>query len=218
MTESPETTKNADKLSDSHFVQDRFDEVPKRSPRDARTGVHREVARPPFWGRWFLWMTVSIIILTVIGIFALAQWGRGANDTNEPAGGQESSEVKARAELDPEATIGVINGTPTDGLGAAVSDEIVKEKWGDIEFVGSADSTDVKISAVFFSDPKFEPAAMALAEKLGGVSSYQNDSYASLGMNLVVVVGSDYQGPGKDNAAAFSNDQGTGDDNFDTSQ
>ena len=74
---------------------------------------------------------------------------------------------------------------------------ITDEKWGSIILAVPAATTDVTISAVFYTDAENEAAALGLAEKLGGVSTYLNADYAEGEADLVVLIGADYAGPGK---------------------
>ena len=75
---------------------------------------------------------------------------------------------------------------------------ITQNGWGQILFSAPAASSDVQISAVFFSKPEDEPAALALAKELGGVSTFQSSDYDEYGAKLIVLLGSDYAGPGSD--------------------
>ena len=75
---------------------------------------------------------------------------------------------------------------------------ITQNGWGQILFSAPAASSDVKISAVFYSTPEDEAAALGLAKELGGVSTFQSSDYDEYGARLIVLLGVDYAGPGSD--------------------
>jgi len=144
---------------------------------------------------------IGIALLTGVGIIALTTLGSGLGTfTSGDAGTTAPAPEDVQGELDPEATVAVLNGTATPNLQAGVDEVITENGWGSIVFSDAAASRDVEISAVFFSDPADEAAARGLAQQLGGVSTYQSDAYADYGARLVVLLGADYAGPGFDEA------------------
>lgn len=180
---------------------DRFDSLPK----GRRVGAHRINA-----GKRNAWPLVLIgLVLTVLlsaaGIFALQQINPDVSGIMEGAT-KKPAPTKVQPVLNPDASVAVLNGSVTSGMQDSVASEIDTQKWGKIAFTGVADKTDVKISAVFYGKKSDEAAALALAKQLGGVSSYQSDSYAEYQAQLVVLLGSDYAGPGAKGTDPAKND------------
>jgi len=182
------------------YPRDRFDEV----KRSGRVGAHRITARPRYVWQYVIAALLGFALLTTIGIIAVHSIGSTGNlPTSRPSAGAETSKAP-QAELDPEATVAVLNGTATPNLAAAVDQIITSESWGQIRFSGSAAESDVAISAVFYADPADEAAAAGLASKLGGISTYITEDYAAYEVQLVVLIGADYQGPGLEEAQALT--------------
>lgn len=183
------------------YPEDRFDRV----PRSGRVGAHRVTARPRYTWQYIIAGLLGFAVLTTIGVLAVHAIGSAGK---LPIRGQESpaasSQAKPDAEIDPDATVAVLNGTSTEHLAAALDSIIAQEGWGKILFSGSASASDVQISAVFYSDPADEGAAAGLAAKLGGLSTYTTNEYDRYGAQLVVLIVSDYQGPGLTEAAQIT--------------
>ncbi|WP_166986014.1 LytR C-terminal domain-containing protein [Canibacter zhoujuaniae] len=192
MTEQKSETRGAQKLK---FPQDRFDDIPIGGGRDAKIGAHRAVPRPAFFGKWVLTVLVLTIIVSALGILWITQWSGGAAVADRVTAATKSEKVVA--ELDPEARVIVVNGTTVSELADSVAGEISNRDLGQVQFTDIAADSDVKISAVFYADDAYEGAAIALARELGGVSHYKSETYAEQPADLVVLLGSDYQGPGR---------------------
>lgn len=184
------------------YPADRFDRV----ERTRRVGAHRVTARPRYGWQFVIAGLIGFAILTGIGIglFSLfdAQGKLPASVTG--AATPTTSKSKTPPTVDPKATVAILNGTATQNLAAGVDQTIAKEKWGSTVFAGSAASTDVKISAVFYRNDKDQPAAAGLAAKLGGLSTYKTEDYADYQATLIVLLGSDYAGPGIDIAKTIT--------------
>ncbi|KTR85519.1 LytR C-terminal domain-containing protein, partial [Leucobacter chromiiresistens] len=148
------------------YPEDRFD----RLQQSGRVGAHRVTARPRYIWQYLIAGLLGFAVLTTIGIIAV-QSGEGSGKLPLTSSGTPSgtAQPSVEAKLDPEATIAILNGTPTENLAAALDQIVTNEEWGKIQFSGSAATTDVAISAVFYSNPDDEAAAAGLAEKLGGV-------------------------------------------------
>lgn len=172
-------------------AKDRFDSP----PRGRRVGAHRLVMRPRRFWQYLVAALVGVAVLTAAGIFAVQNIGSSVTEIFD--GGSPAAPVEqVQAEVDPEATVAVLNGTTEEGLQDAVAEAIAEGEWGTIGFTDIAATDDVAISAVFFATEADEPAALGLAKQLGGVSTYQSDDYAKYGVQLVVLLGADYAGPG----------------------
>jgi len=187
------------RISASGFAPDRFDQ-PRRSNR---VGAHRITGRVRRTWRYVAVGAIATVLLIAAGIFwANSIGGGGASDTSSQ--GQTEEQGQATPQLDPTATIAVLNGTLTPNLAAGVDQVITANSWGVIALSDDAAQRDVSISAVFYASPEDEAAAAGLAAELGGVSTYQSDSYSEYGVRLVVLLGADYAGPGQDEAAAIT--------------
>lgn len=175
-------------------LRDRFDGV----TRSGRVGAHRIVGRPRRFWAYLLCAVLGTALLTGAGIFAV-QFS-GTNVTNWWAEEDQPPPPPAiKPEINPEAEVVVLNGTSMPGFGAVVDGIITENQWGTILFSTEAAASDVEISAVFYASVADEAAALGLANELGGVSIYQSYEYSQeYGARLVVLIGSDYAGPGSD--------------------
>lgn len=193
----------------SEYPEDRFD----RLERSGRVGAHRINARPRYVWQYLVAGVIGFVLLSGVGILLVSSIGGTSRvagiSISSSSGGKSSNTVDA--ELDPDATVAVLNGTETANLAAGVDQVITEEEWGTILFSGSAESTDVTISAVFYSDEADAAAAAGLAAELGGLSTYTTEDYAEYGAQLVVLLGSDYAGPGFDEAQVITDNEEAGD-------
>lgn len=180
------------------YPTDRFDAV----PRSDRVGAHRLTGRVRRFWRYALVAVIATAVLVTAGIFWVNSIGGSSGLSTEQRTAPQAEQTKPV--LDPEATVAVLNGTEVPNLAAGVDEVITRNSWGQIIFSGEAAAKDVEISAVFYADPADEAAAMALAAELGGVSTYESQSYLEYGVRLVVLLGSDYAGPGEEEAAAIT--------------
>ncbi len=173
---------------------DRFDLV----QASGRVGAHRIVGEPRRFWAYLVSALLGIVVLTGIGIVVVQTTGSNVvNFTSEgKPGGANVSQTEP--ELDPEASVVVLNGTTMPEFGAIVDGIITQNSWGQILFSGPAAANDVATSAVFYSDPADEAAALGLAQQLGGVSAYPSEAYTEYEARLVVLLGADYAGPGSE--------------------
>ncbi|MDA3147657.1 LytR C-terminal domain-containing protein [Leucobacter sp. UCMA 4100] len=180
---------------------DRFDGV----KRTSRVGAHRAVERPGSPGAWVLVSTLIALILTAVGILLYTLIPSSVSFV-EQLGPDAKAPAPVAAEIDPETTVAVLNGTDIADLAFAVDTAIGAEGWGTTTFAGNAEDRNVKISAVFYSDEASEGLAKGLGEKLGGISYYQNASFVTEGSQLTVLLGADYSGPGLEEAKQSAGD------------
>ena len=175
---------------------DRFDALAK-SPR---VGAHRVIGRPRRIWLFLVCAVIGFLLLTIGGVLYLQLSGQSVADLRGETTTTSTTKgpAKVKAELDPEAQIVVLNGTPMENFETVVDNEITQNSWGQILFSGPAAVSDVEISAVFYADPADEAAALGLAKELGGVSTFLNADYAEYGARLVVLLGTNYSGPGSD--------------------
>lgn len=175
-----------------HLEQDRYDLV----ERSTRVGVHRSPERSgSFWLRALIVLLTAAVLATLGIVFLVIGPGNvqlpgTADETDTPVA------VKVVGEIDPATTITILNGTPATGLEWNIEQAIRDNQWGIVDFAGPAEDRAVTITAVFYVDPKDEALAKGLGEQLGGASYYLQPDYESYGTQLVVLLGSDYVGPG----------------------
>lgn len=173
---------------------DRF-EKPRKSER---VGAHRVVGRPRRFWIYLVSALVGVALLTGAGILAIQITGTNLQNLTEETPAPTKAPPSVQPKLDPAASVVVFNGTPMVNFESIVDQLITENGWGQILFSSPAATTDVQISAVFYSDPADEPAALGLAKELGGVSTFQTNDYDEYGARLVVLLGADYGGPGSD--------------------
>lgn len=173
-------------------LPDRFDDIEK----SRRVGVHRAPKRKGSGLIRALWLALAIALVSMVGILLLVI---GPEKVLFPQGsiGQDAestTEAEVRGKIDAATTITVLNGTPTPELGQEVADLITQKQYGTVTYVGAASESTAKISAVFYHDPADEALAKGLGEKLGGMQHYLREDYVSYGTQLIVLLGSDYEG------------------------
>lgn len=178
---------------------DRFEHSPSK-----KVGAHRQQPRPRYVWQWLLVSGLAVVLLTGAGIVGLTLLGGSSALPLGDEGQSQPFEEPVEGKLDPEASVAVLNGTKTPNLAAALDQLITENEWGTILFSGTAASSDVEISAVFYSNGDSEAAAKGLAAELGGVSTYVSEDYLEYGADLVVLLGADYAGPGFDEAAELT--------------
>ncbi|WP_427870671.1 LytR C-terminal domain-containing protein [Leucobacter luti] len=181
----------ARRQSRQQYPEDRFDRV----ERSRRVGAHRVTPRPRYIWQYLIAALLGFALLTGIGILAVQSIG---STGKVPSPTRSSAATKEVPELDPTATIAVLNGTEIPNLAAALDQTITAEQWGQILFSGSAEVSDVQISAVFYRDEADAAAAEGLAAKLGGISTFATTDYGDYQARLIVLIGVDYAGPGVD--------------------
>lgn len=174
---------------------DRFDELEK----SGRVGAHRVVGKPRRFWIYLVSALLGVAVLTAVGVVVIQMTGASLSSLQSDEKPAETEKPQTvQAVLDPTAPVVVLNGTTMDGFSSIVDGIITENAWGQILFSGPAASSDVQISAVFYSAEEDQPAALALAKELGGVSVFQSSDYDEYGARLVVLLGSDYAGPGSD--------------------
>ena len=188
-------TRDQHAVRSQDYPHDRFDEL----PRTGRIGAHRVHAQLRFTWQYVIAGLIGVALLTTAGIVGVNL----ANSAGKlPEFGDQpkatAASPKTKPQLDPAASIVLLDGTADSGDLALRLDSIVgAEKWGVIAYSGPAATADVEISAVFYESDADEAAALGLAEKLGGLSAYKTSDYSAYGARLVVLLGSDYAGPGR---------------------
>ncbi|NIH53775.1 LytR C-terminal domain-containing protein [Lysinibacter cavernae] len=159
-----------------------------------RVGVHRAPRRRgPNW-IFVMWAALVTLLLVVAGIVYIVI-GVGNVKLPNPLQSSATSGQTPAAEVEPvvnpAATVTILNGTADPELAAAASSYVTTQQLGVIGNESTTETPDVTISAVFYADPADEAAALGLAAKLGGMQAHLTDSYAGLGTQLVVLIGTD---------------------------
>lgn len=186
----------AERRSRGAYPEDRFDRI----ARSNRVGAHRVTARPRYFWQFFIAGLFGFGLLTTAGVLWVTTTGSitdlSFNEDPTP------TVVAVQPQLDPEATVVVLDGTTVEDLHSKVAETITTNEWGVIVFDSKGDSTDVAESAVMYRDEADEAAAAGLSEQLGGLPVYQTDSYQEYGARLIVVLGANYSGPGREGASS----------------
>jgi len=177
----------------TRLPKDRFDSP----PRDLRVGAHRASMKPRRFWRFFIGALIGVVLLTGAGIVYVRIADASITGIFESGVKETPTAARVTPKIDPKVTVAVLNGTATVGLQDTVAQAITDGKWGKVALAGVAAADDVKISAVFYAAKADEPAALALAKELGGVSTYKSADYKkNYDVQLGVLLGSDYAGPG----------------------
>lgn len=183
---------DAARVTGHRAQQDRYDLV----ERSGRVGVHRSPERAgSVWLRALMVLLTAAVLATLGIIFIVI----GPGNVQLPGAIDEPDApvvAQVDGQIDPTATVAILNGTLNEGLEVNVEQAIRDGALGDVIFSGVTEARDVTISAVFYVDPKDEAFAKGLGEQLGGASFYLQPDYASYGARLVVLLGTDYNGPG----------------------
>lgn len=187
---------NPTSASATDFPHDRFDDV----HHSGRVGAHRVTSQPRVGWQFVVGGVVAAAILTTagfLGVNYLNSVGKLPEMPELTGTPPATGEVTAKATVDPEASVVILDGTPESGdLAIRLVPVITENELGIISFAGPAAESDVELSAVFYKDPTFEGAALGLAKELGGLSAYETAAYDDYDADLIVLLGSNYAGPG----------------------
>lgn len=198
---------NGDRRS---IAQDRFDLVPKKPAKGTKVGAHRRHPKHRFFFKWLLCVIIATVLLTIGGIFVLARTNTGKTIRSEitsqvkhqpapaPAPAPQPAPAPTPVEkpkINPDASIVVLNAAQKNGLAGGVREYIRTEKIGKVLSVDTADRTQTQSFVYCFKEDD-KQAATALAEKLTGATAKFDQSQQIEDADLVVVLGTDYAGPG----------------------
>ena len=178
------------------FPIDRFDQVPE----DLESiGAHR-APRPRGYGWiWVAWCALAVVVIVglgALGIFAI----NGTLNVKLPFGGGTASAPPTATPtptptitpvVNPALNLIVLNGTVKSGLAADATTTLQAAGWTHIT-PANASATDVKKTTVYYSDPKNEPAALAVSQELAGAPIQQTQDFVDSGADITVVLGADY--------------------------
>jgi hypothetical protein len=170
--------------------RDRFDDVPLDL---ARVGAHRAPVRRRGLAT-FAWAALATGVLVGLGVLGLGTIEQRVSATGDTGGGTTTSAAAApAATVDPSATVVVLNATTTTGLAANAASTARADGWK-VRSTANADSTDVKVSTVYYGEKSQLGAALGLAKSLGiGKAPVQSDRFDVQGeKRLTVVLGADF--------------------------
>lgn len=171
-------------------VRDRFDDVPADL---ARVGAHRAPARRRGIAI-FAWAALATGVLVGAGVLGLSAIERGVLGAVDTSTGTSSSvAAQAAATVDPSATVVILNATTTSGLAKNAAKTAEAADWK-VASTANADTTDVKLSTVYYSAESQLGAALGLAKSLGiGRAPVQTHRFdVQSATRLTVVLGADY--------------------------
>ena len=178
--------------------KDRFDHLPHSSER---VGAHRAPAKKGRGWVAFWWALAATVVLIGIGVAVLA--GLNNRLTFEMPGTSKAAGTAAPTApatetppavvptVDPGLTVTVLNGTPGDGVAAAVGDVLTADGWT-VGALSNASTEDVPTTTVYYADATLEGAARGVAGSLPGSVVLLASDFAESGADLTVVVGNDY--------------------------
>lgn len=170
--------------------RDRFDDVPVGL---ARVGAHRAPARRRGLVT-FGWAALATGVLVGAGVLGLQMIEKGVSATGDTGSSSSTSASAApAATVDPDAMVVVLNATTTTGLAANAAATAKADGWT-VSSTANADSTDVKLSTVYYSETSQLGAALGLAKSLGiGRAPVKTDRFDVAGKSrLTVVLGKDF--------------------------
>ncbi|MBG6214590.1 MAG: LytR C-terminal domain-containing protein [Cryobacterium sp.] len=178
------------------FEKDRFD---THTHALDRVGAHRAPGRKGrgwigFW--WALGATVLLIVVGVVGIFAINNRLDFSNIPGLPSASAAPTPTEtvipsAEATVDPALTVNVLNGSANGGVAASVSDTLTAAGWV-VSAVGNASADTEPTTVIYYVDASQEGAAQGIAASLPGSKIVLSTSFVDSGAALTVVVGNDY--------------------------
>ena len=181
------------------FEKDRFD---THTHALDRVGAHRAPARRGrrwigFW--WALGATVLLIVVGVVGIFAInnrldfsnVPGLSSASATPTPT---ETVTPTSEPTVDPAMTVNVLNGAAIDGVAASVTQTLTAAGWV-VSVTGNASTNTEPTTVIYYAEASQEGAARGLAASLPGSKIVVSTTFVDSGADLTVVVGNDYVFP-----------------------
>ncbi|MDR6868919.1 hypothetical protein J2Y69_003545 [Microbacterium resistens] len=174
-------------------VRDRFDDVPRT---EGRVGAHR--AESPGMNGWvvLLWSVVAALILAAGGIFgAMVSMGQ-ISFGPEPSMSAPTPTPTVTGVLDPSYGVLVLNATSGEGLATGMRETLIGAGWpASSVLAGDADAQDFPETTVFYLTEADKPAALGLADRIGGakvqLSDVYHDDFGEGAKQLTIVIGLD---------------------------
>lgn len=156
------------------YPRDRFDDLPEDV---GRVGAHRAEQPRMRAGIVLFWAALATVILIAAGIFGTFVVSGRIVLFPEPTPTPTPTESVA-AIVDPSYSVLILNATPETGLATRMKDEVVAAGWApDTVLAGQAGATDFLETTVYYAFPADLPAALGLADVIGGARVAQSDIY-----------------------------------------
>ncbi|WP_375389721.1 LytR C-terminal domain-containing protein [uncultured Amnibacterium sp.] len=157
----------------------------------ARVGAHRAPTRRGRGVVTFAWAALATGVLVGAGVLGLGFIERGVSAVDDPGTSTAASAAPA-ATVDPDASVVMLNATTTSGLAAKAAAVAKAADWNVVS-TANADTTDTKLSTVYYGSKGEQGAALGLAKSLGIGRTAQSDRFNVSGQSrLTVVLGADY--------------------------
>lgn len=144
-----------------------------------------------------LWSAAAVLVLVVAGVFvsliAMDRISFGGE------AGPTATAPQVTGKVDTSYAVMILNGTPDEGLGVQVRQQVIDAGWAADAVLSSAStSKDFEKTTVFYSTAADQSAALGLADLIGGAAVVQDSYYDELngsgGKQLTVVIGVDRSG------------------------
>ncbi|WP_353828944.1 LytR C-terminal domain-containing protein [Agromyces sp. SYSU T0242] len=175
------------------FPRDRFDSIPHGMDR---VGAHRAPERRG--RRWVAvaWAALATVVLAGAGIAAVAAYNQRLDfDDALPSAAAPEPGPTAEPTVAPDVTVAVLNGTTTSGLAASVG-ELLSGAGVSVGVTSNADASDIEQTVVYYGSADLEGAARGVLQQLPVGDVRLSEEFGQEGMQIVVVLGSDYPAPG----------------------
>ncbi|QHC59632.1 LytR C-terminal domain-containing protein [Rathayibacter sp. VKM Ac-2760] len=171
--------------------KDRFDEIPAT---EGRVGAHRRPPAPHARAVALAWAALAtgvIVLLGFIGLLVIDNRVQFNDVFTAPTGIAETTATPTVAPtVDPDVALAVLNGTATAGLAASAGDALAAAGWS-VPTVANANTEAETVTAIYYTDPALEGAALGVAQSLGVGTLTLTQDFVETGA-VVVVLGSDY--------------------------
>ena len=171
------------------FPRDRFDSIPHGIER---VGAHRAPARRGAGWVAFGWAALATVVLAGLGIVGVSVFNDRLDFLAPPQPtATPEPVVTAEPTIAPEIPVSVLNGTQTAGL-AARAGEALAAGGVPVGTTSNADADDLTETVVYYTSADLEGAARGVASLLPEADVRLSEEFAATGLQLVVVLGSDY--------------------------
>ncbi|WP_293697152.1 LytR C-terminal domain-containing protein [uncultured Agrococcus sp.] len=154
-----------------------------------RVGAHRITYAERFtWRTKLLVWVGAVVVLTVVGIFAIQSLGE---DFSAPVPqGDVVEPITDPADAPEDTTVAVLNATGEEGGADAVIEAVSSNGWTSGLIAGAEEP--VEHSTVFYTGEEFEAVALGIADQLGITSITEAENDLS-GSPITVSVGPDIE-------------------------
>ncbi|HIY66033.1 MAG TPA: LytR C-terminal domain-containing protein [Candidatus Agrococcus pullicola] len=154
-----------------------------------RVGAHRISYAERFtWRSKLLVWVGAVVVLTVVGIFAIQSLGGDFSATDPQQDIVEP--ITDPAEAPEDTTVAVLNATGEEGGADAVVEAVTSNGW--TPGIIAAAEEPVEHSTVFYTGDEYEPVALGVADQLGITSVAAAEGDLS-GSPITVSVGQDLE-------------------------